>query len=79
VALFTWEFARPVLLANLIAWPLAFIALNRWLAGFAYHIELSVWFFAAASALTLTIALATVAGHAILTARGKPGEALRYQ
>jgi putative ABC transport system permease protein len=79
VALFTWEFARPVLLANLIAWPLAFFALRAWLAGFAYHVELSPWFFAGASLLTLAIALVTVAGHAVMTARGKPGEALRYQ
>jgi putative ABC transport system permease protein len=74
-----WQFARPVLWANLIAWPLAYFFMQRWLEGFAYHIELSPVIFAAASVLALTIALATVSGHALLVARARPAEALRYE
>jgi putative ABC transport system permease protein len=61
--LLSWEFAKPVLLANLIAWPVAYWALQSWLDGFAYHIELELWMFVAAGALALVIALATVSVH----------------
>jgi putative ABC transport system permease protein len=74
-----WQFARPVLWANLIGWPLAYLCMRRWLDGFAYHIELSPIVFVAASAAALFIALATVSGHAILVARTSPVEALRYE
>jgi putative ABC transport system permease protein len=74
-----WQFARPVLLANLIAWPLAYLFMRRWLEGFAYHVDLSPFVFVAASALALIIALATVSGHALLVARTRPVEALRYE
>jgi putative ABC transport system permease protein len=79
VALLLWQFSRPVLLANLVAWPLAFWLMRRWLAGFAYHVDLQVWVFAAASLGALLVALLTVAGQAWLTARAKPVLALRYE
>jgi len=75
----SWQFARPVLLANLVAWPLAWFFMQRWLEGFAYHVELGLLTFLAASGLALVIALVTVAGHALLVARAKPVEALRYE
>ena len=74
-----WQFARPVLWANLIGWPLAYLCMRRWLDGFAYHIELNPMVFVAASAAALFIALVTVSGHAILVARTSPVEALRYE
>jgi putative ABC transport system permease protein len=79
VALLLWQFAQPVLWANVIAWPLAWWLMRRWLSGFAYHIDLHWWVFAAASLGALLIALATVAGQAWLTARAKPVLALRYE
>ncbi len=48
-------------------------------AGFTYHIGLSPLFFAAATAIALVIALATVATHCVLVARAKPVTALRYE
>jgi putative ABC transport system permease protein len=75
----SWQFARPVLIANLIAWPCAWFFMRRWLEGFAYHVELGVLTFLAASGLALLIALITVAGHALVVARSKPVEALRYE
>jgi putative ABC transport system permease protein len=74
-----WQFAQPVLWANLIAWPSAYLLMRRWLEGFAYHVDLNPLVFLAASALALVIALATVSGHALLVARTKPVEALRYE
>jgi putative ABC transport system permease protein len=74
-----WQFARPVLLATLIAWPCAYLFVHHWLEGFAYHVSVSIWPFVAASALALVIALGTVAGHALIAARARPVEALRYE
>lgn len=74
-----WQFARPVLLANLIAWPLAYVSMRHWLEGFAYHVSLSPLVFVGASSLALAIALLTVSGHAVLVARSRPTEALRYE
>lgn len=79
LAFLAWQFAQPVLWANLIAWPCAWVLLQRWLQGFAYHIELQWPIFVAAGLLALLIALATVSGHALLVARAKPVEALRYE
>jgi putative ABC transport system permease protein len=74
-----WQFARPVLWANLIAWPCAYLVMQRWLQGFAYHTDVGLSTFVIAGTLALLIALATVAGHALLVARAKPVEALRYE
>jgi putative ABC transport system permease protein len=74
-----WQFTQPVLWANLIAWPLAYFCMHRWLQGFAYHVDLNPLAFVAASALALIIALATVSGHALMVARTRPVEALRYE
>jgi putative ABC transport system permease protein len=79
LALLLWQFARPVLWANLVAWPVAYWAMQRWLSGFAYHVPLSWWLFPAAGAVTLLIALLTVTGQAWLVARQKPVLALRYE
>ena len=79
VRLFAWEFSKPVLWANLLAWPIAYYCANRWLNGFAYHVDLEVWMFLAAGGIALVIALFTVSGHAFLAARAKPVTALRYE
>jgi len=79
VTLLLWQFAQPVLWANVVAWPVAWWLMRRWLSGFAYHIDLHWWVFAAASLGALAIALLTVAGQAFLTARQKPVLALRYE
>ena len=74
-----WQFARPVVIANLLAWPCAWFFMRRWLDGFAYHVDLGPAAFLAASVLAVLIALITVSGHALLVARAKPAEALRYE
>jgi putative ABC transport system permease protein len=79
VRLLGWQFCKPVLLALLIAWPLAWWLMRQWLNGFDQRIALSPWPFLAAGALALAIALATVAAHALKVARGSPIEALRHE
>jgi putative ABC transport system permease protein len=73
------QFTRPVLWANLIAWPVGYYVMNRWLHGFAYRIELSPWMFVLAGGIAVTIAWLTVSVHAFAVARAKPVEALRYE
>jgi len=79
VTLLLGQFSQPVLWANLIAWPAAWWAMNHWLKGFAYRVDLPLWLFVAAMALAVAIALATVWTHAWLAARAKPASALRYE
>jgi putative ABC transport system permease protein len=79
LALLVWSFTRPVLVANLIAWPLGWFALDRWLQGFSARIALSPWLFLAAGAAAFVIAALTVSGHALRVARAKPVGALRYE
>jgi putative ABC transport system permease protein len=74
-----WQFTKPVLWANLIAWPAGFLVLDWWLRGFAYRVELAPWTFAAAAAAAILIAWATVFVHALKVARAKPVGALRYE
>jgi putative ABC transport system permease protein len=79
LGLLLWEFSKPVLWANVIAWPVGYLVMRRWLEGFAYHISLEPWTFLGASALALVIAVVTVTGHALLVARAEPVAALRYE
>jgi putative ABC transport system permease protein len=74
-----WQFTRPVLWANLIAWPAGYYAMSQWLHGFAYRIDLSLWMFVVAGGLAITIAWLTVSIHAFSVARARPVEALRYE
>jgi putative ABC transport system permease protein len=74
-----WQFTTPILWANLVACPVSALLLKRWLEGFADHVNLTPLTFVAAGALALVIALATVAGHALIIARAKPVDALRYE
>jgi putative ABC transport system permease protein len=77
--LMVWAFTKPVLWASLAAWPLGWWAMDRWLQGFAYRVDLPVWSFPAATLAALLIAWITVATHAILAARARPVTALRYE
>jgi putative ABC transport system permease protein len=73
------QFLKPVLIANLIAWPLAFFAMRKWLSGFDDRIALSPLFFLGATLLALAIACATVFSQAWRVARAEPARALRYE
>jgi putative ABC transport system permease protein len=79
VFLLLWQFSIPVLIANLIAWPIAWYYLHGWLQGFAYRIPLSPLYFLGAGALALMIAWATIFSHAHRVARANPINALHYE
>ena len=74
-----WQMSRPVLLANLIAWPAAWWLMRRWLNGFAYRVDLDLRLFPAAGGIALLVALLSVGSLAWLVARRKPVHALRYE
>ncbi len=78
-ALLSKDFVKLVLVANLIAWPVAWYAMNRWLQDFAYRVNIGWWVFALAGGLALLIALLTVSAQAIKAALANPVEALRYE
>ncbi|WP_020401341.1 ABC transporter permease [Kordiimonas gwangyangensis] len=81
VRLLLWQFSKPVLLANLIAWPIAIWGMLTWLENFPYRIE--AWVLLplclVAGVIALTIAWATVGGNAARVARSNPIDALRYE
>lgn len=79
VRLLLVQFLRPVAVAGLIAWPLAWIILQRWLSQFDDVIAMPLWLFPSASAAALLIALVTVAGVAFAAASTEPGKALRHE
>ena len=79
VILLSKEFARWVLLANLVAWPVAYIVMTNWLQKFAYRVELGWLTFIFAGVLALVIALLTVSSQALKSAFSNPAEALRYE
>ena len=73
------QFAKPVLLANVLAWPIAWWFMRRWLDGFAYRIDLGPEPFLGAGLGAIAIAIATTAFHAVQVARSRPVRALRYE
>jgi len=79
VRLLVWQFSRPVIVANIIAWPIAWWMMRDWLNNFDQRIPLTPIPFLIAAAIALGIAIATVVGHAVKVARSNPIHALRYE
>ncbi|WP_166037268.1 ABC transporter permease [Sphingosinicella sp. YJ22] len=79
VRLLAWQFSKPVIIANLIAWPTAWWAMRDWLNTFDTRVDLGVTPFLLAGLLALAIAIGTIAGHALRVARANPIHALRYE
>jgi putative ABC transport system permease protein len=79
VRLLAWQFSKPVIVANLIAWPVAWWVMRDWLNGFDSRISLGPTPFIVAGLLALVIAVGTIAGHAFKVARSNPIHALRYE
>jgi len=73
------EFTKWVVLANIIAWPIAFYVIYNWLGNFAYRTEISLWAFILSGASALLIALLTVCFHAIRIAIANPVNSLRHE
>ena len=79
VAMFSADFGRLVLAANIVAWPAAYFIMRRWLQGFAYRIDVPLWSFLAAGSLALVVAMATIAWQAVKAAQTDPVETIRYE
>ena len=73
------EFVVLVLVANLIAWPAAWLIMGRWLENFAYRIEMGWGIFFASAGAALLISVATIGYHVIRTALANPAEVLRSE
>lgn len=73
------EFLIGILIANVIAWPIAWYFLRRWLQNFVYRIDLTIWPFLGAGTAVLAIALLTVSWQTIRAATANPVDALRYE
>jgi putative ABC transport system permease protein len=73
------EFTKWVLMANIIAWPIAYFAVDRWLQHFAYRFSIGIGTFITAALSAFVIAWLTVGYQAIKAARANPVEALRYE
>ena len=77
--LYTKQFTRWVIVANIIAWPLAYFAMNKWLENFAYRASIGVGTFVLSALLALLIALLTVSFQSIRAAIANPADCLRYE
>jgi putative ABC transport system permease protein len=79
VRLLTRETLMIVLAANVVAWPIAYLAASRWLDGFAYRTEVGWLTLLVAGGTAVAIALASVGYQALRAARANPVESLRYE
>jgi putative ABC transport system permease protein len=75
----TGQFAQWVIVANLIAWPVSYWIMSRWLEGFAFRTSLSIWIFLVSGLLTLTIAVSTVSSQVFRAALANPADSLKYE
>lgn len=79
VRLLLWQFSKPILIANIIAWPIAWFVMRDWLEAFVDRIDLSPVPFAAASLLVLGIASITIIGQVIMMSLSTPVHLLRNE
>ena len=79
VALLSTEFLKLVLIAALIAFPLAWWAMSNWLEDFAYRVNISWWVYLAAGLLAIIITLATISFQTIRAALMNPVKSLRTE
>lgn len=79
IAMLSKEFVIWTLIANLIAWPIAFYLMQSWLEDFAYRTEINLWIFFLSGFMALAIAMFTLSIHTIKAALANPVESLRYE
>ena len=73
------EFTASIVLANLIAWPVAYYFMKKWLAQFAYRIDMGIGIFLLSALLAFGVALLTVGWHSVKAAASDPVDSLRYE
>lgn len=79
MSLLTKEYIWLLAIANLLAWPIAYITMSQWLNEFAYKTDISTWVFLAAGGTVILIALATVSYHSFKAGRLNPVDSLRSE
>ncbi|HEY5327688.1 MAG TPA: ABC transporter permease, partial [Mucilaginibacter sp.] len=79
VAMLSIDFLRLVIIASIIAFPVAWFAMNKWLQDFAFRTEINWWVFALSAGVTITIALITISFQSIKAALSNPVESLRSE
>jgi putative ABC transport system permease protein len=79
VILILKEYILMVLIANIIAWPVAYYLMNKWLQNFTYHIKINFWLYIGAAALSIFIVLMTMSFQTIKAAQTNPAETLKYE
>jgi putative ABC transport system permease protein len=79
IRLMTKEFTKWIVMANVIAWPVAYFMMNKFLQNYAYRISLGIWIFIVSGLAALCIALLTVGYQSVKSARMNPVESLRYE
>jgi putative ABC transport system permease protein len=77
--LLTREFLLLVIIANVIAWPIAYFTMHLWLQNFAYRIPISIWVFILAVTAALGIAIITISTQTLRAALSNPVDSLRYE
>lgn len=73
------EFLKLVLIANLIAWPVSYLLINKWLASFPYKVGINILVFVTAGAIALGISLITIGFTVVRSAASNPIESIRYE
>ena len=79
VMMLSKDFLKYVLIAALIAWPLSWFAVHRWLQDYAYRIKISWWIFLSAVMVAMIIAFVTISFQAIKAAIANPVKSLRTE
>jgi len=77
--LFTKQYLKLILIANIIAWPLAWYFMNNWLQDFPYRIQINWWMFAISLAAGIIVGFSTIAAKTIKAAIANPVESLRAE
>jgi hypothetical protein len=73
------NFAKLVIIANVVAWPAGYVVMHRWLLDYAYRTSIGIWVFGLAGGLGLFIALLSVGYQILRAATASPVESLRYE
>jgi putative ABC transport system permease protein len=79
LSLLSKEFLKWIMISNIIAWPIAYFAVNKWLENFAVRIDMEWWMFAVATFAALVIALFTLSFQTVKAAAANPVDSLRYE
>lgn len=79
ISLFLKNFAKLVVLANIIAWPVGYAVMHLWLQGYAYRMSIGIWVFVLTGSLALFIAFLSVGYQTLRAATADPIESLRYE